>query len=252
MINEILQQLGFNQKQIAIYLAILENGKILPSNLAKITGINRTTVYAVTKELINKGVVIEDLAGKTAYLVALPPSNLSTLAQREERELQNKKILIDQAIGELQELSKNTKYSVPKITFIYEQDLEDFLYKQSPIWNESILKTDGIWWGFQDPSFVESYQKWIDWYWKKSVPKTLKLQLLTNLSDIEKKMVNADFQQRVMKFWNNNDFTASTWINGDYLVLIQTQKKPFYLVQIHDKLMAYNMREIFKAIWKTV
>jgi hypothetical protein len=65
-------------------------------------------------------------------------------------------------------------------------------------------------------------------------------------------MVNADFQQRVMKFWDNNDFTASTWINGDYLVLIQTQKKPFYLVQIYDKLMAYNMREIFKTLWKTV
>jgi predicted transcriptional regulator len=250
MINDFLKQLGFGDKEILVYLAIIEQGKATPATIAKITGINRTTVYALAKELVQKRVIVEDLGGKRGYLVALPPGDLKSIIQKEERDLENRKMLVEQAIKELEASPRSAKYSIPKISFIYEEDIENFLYQQTPVWNDSILKTDGIWWGFQDPSFVEHYQKWIDWYWKEVAPKKMVLRLLTNRSETESEMAKRGYERRLMKFWSGGEkLTGTVWINGDYLVMIVTERRPHYLVQIYDATLAHNMREMFKSLW---
>lgn len=33
------------------------------------------------------------------------------------------------------------------------------------------MEKDSTWWGFQDHTFVEHYEKWIDWYWQEVAPK---------------------------------------------------------------------------------
>ncbi len=249
----LLKQLGFNQKEIEIYLKILEHGKITPATLAKITGIKRPTVYSTVKELLEKGVIVEDLAADKQFLLALPPEELDSIIRKDEAKLNEKKALIHEAIAHLQEFTKNTKYSIPKIQFVYEEDLEKFLFKATPAWNESIQKYDNTWWGFQDPSFVKHYQKWIDWYWTKGVPPDVGLKLLTSQSDIEQEMANRGYDKRIIKFWSGaSNVTATTWVNGDYLVIIMTSQSPHYLVQIHDPLVAHNMRELFKGIWNNL
>lgn len=251
MLQEILKQLAFTNKEIEVYLAILESGKVTPTDVAKLTGINRTTVYSVAKELIKRGVIAEDLGGETRYLVALPPQDLKAVIHKEEKILDEKKSLVDKAIGELKNYAKNTKYSVPKIVFKGENEIGAYLYKQSPMWNESGMKYDGHWWGFQDSSFVRYYEEWIDWYWQTGSPKNMKLKLLSNeaAEDIKKKK----YENRKIKLWKNeSDFTATTWVVGDYVVMIVTAQRPHYLVEIHDAVLAHNMREVFKGIWKTL
>jgi len=251
MLKESLKQLGFTDKEIEVYLAVLEQGKTTPANIALLTGINRTTVYSIAKDLLEKGVIDEDIAGPKSYLVALPPEDLKNLAKKEERDLQSKKILINQVTSELQNFTKNTKYSIPKISFIYEEDIENFLYKQTPEWNNSTLGKDKTWWGFQDPTFVLSYQKWIDWFWQESVPKDLELKLLSNDTADEQLVAKKGYEHRQIKFWKKGkDFTATTWVTGDYLVMVVTNQHPHYLVQIHDATLAHNMREMFKNIWE--
>ncbi len=250
MIENILKQLGFGDKEIKVYLAILEQGKTTPANIASITGIKRTTVYSISKELLDKGVIAEDIAGPHGYLVALPPEDLKNIAQKEERELENKRILINQAVTELQTFTKNTKYAVPKITFIYEEDFENFLYKQTPLWNKSIMERDGVWWGFQDPTFPATYDKWIHWFWE-TAPKELELKMLTNNTTEEKKIADRKYDRRMIKHWKKSTLTGSTLVAGDYILLIITSQKPHYLVQIHDTTMAHNMREMFRSMWES-
>lgn len=251
MIENLLKQLGFNDKEIKIYLTILEQGKTTPAKISRLTNINRSTVYSISKELLDKGVIVEDLGGSSTYLVALPPEELKSLIKKDERKLENKKALVEEAIVELRSYTKNTKYSIPKITFIYEEDIEDFLYKQAAEWSKSIMSHDSVWWGFQDPSFVEKYSKWIDWFWKETAPKDLLLKLLTNESLLEKEIAKRGYERRLTKVWKKGkNFTSTTWINGDYLILIMTQQHPHYLVQIHDPSLAHNMREMFKDIWE--
>ena len=250
MIEELLSKLKFNKKQATIYLAVLKYGKITPAMLAEVTKLNRTTVYSVTKELVSMGVVGEDLGGPQLYLLARPPQDLELLIKKEEKELLEKKESVKQAVKELQAFSKTAKYPIPKITFVQEEEVENHLYKATPRWDESILLYDGIWWGFQDHTFVRHYEDWIDWYWQTGSKPSTRLKLLSN--EVAEQIKKKKFERRQIRFWQeSHNFQATTWILGDFVVMISTSQRPHYLVEIHDAVLSHDMREIFKGIWKT-
>jgi len=107
MVHVLLETLGFSRKEVDVYLAVLQSGKVSASDVARKTGINRTTVYSVSKELMKKGVIREDLGKKTRYLVALSPSELTSLTEKEERRLLEKKRMIENAIVQLEPMTKS-------------------------------------------------------------------------------------------------------------------------------------------------
>ena len=255
MINELLKKLGFGEKEILVYLTILENGKISPSRIASITKIKRPTVYAVGKELLKKGVITDDISGHGGYFVALPPKHLSSAIKNEERVIIEKKKIIKEALIELENIPRSKSYSVPKMRFIDEYNVQDFLYKQTPIWEESMYLTQHpTWWGFQDHTFVENkdYREWIEWYWSRA-PKQYDLKLISNDSEIEKKMQIKKIERRSVRFWKKDfKFTATTWVLGEYVVFIMSKQRPHYIVEIRDAIYAENMREIFRSIWPEI
>ena len=251
MLKTILANIGLTEKEIEVYMTLVQQKRLTPSGVAKATGLNRSTVYSIAKGLMRKDLLAEDYSKKQTYLSALPPQNLNNLIKKEERELKEKKDLIGNAISELEAITANTGFSIPKINFVYEEDLLDYLYKNSETWNESCLKYDGIWWGFQDHTFVQNYEEWVDWFWAKFAPKEVMLKMLSNQSETEQKMRTKGYTRRMIRSWNGGkDLTSSTWINGDYIIMITTKQRPHYLVQIHDKTLAHNMREMFKSIWE--
>ena len=250
MIQELFKKLGFSDKEIDIYLVILQNGKISPNDLAKITKIKRTTVYSVVNELKNKGVVSQDFSQAKTYIAALPPEDIINIIKKEEKEIERKKGVINELVAELKNITGEVKYSIPKIRFISEEELESFLYKQTEKWNESMLKTEPLWNGFQDNSFVEYYQKWVDWYWKQDSSKKIKLQLLTNQSLTEKQLKKINYPNREVKFYKkSHTFSATTWITGEYMIMVVTNQRPHYAIEIKNSVLTSNQREIFKDLW---
>ncbi len=253
MIPQLLSQLGLNTHEIDVYLAILQSGKISAANLSQMTKINRTTVYSITKQLVKRGIIAEDIGASTRLFVAKPPQELDILLRRQEYDLEEKRHLLQNSLAELEKLAKTTQYSIPKIVFIEEEGVRNYLYQQTPAWNKSLQTVDPTWWGFQDPTFVEHFQDWIDWYWQQANPETIDLKLLTSQADIEQEMVKKNYQRRKVKYWEGaHDFTASMWVNGDYTVMMKTNQHPHYLVEIYDKTLAHNIRQVFKGIWESI
>lgn len=250
MIEEHLHQLGFSDKEQTLYLAVLGAGKITPTQLAKLTNINRTTVYSVAKELIKRRVIAEDLTSPLRYLLALPPNELFAMLQTEEKQLAEKKQLLQKTIIALEKVAATTQYSIPKITFIHEEELEKYLYSRTPEWNRSLLEVNPTWWGFQDETFVANYGAWIDWYWQQAVKPGIDLKLLSTETDIEQQMQAKGYTNRQIKYWAGLSIDATTWINGDYLVMIVSNQRPHYLVEIHDKVLARNQRAVFEQMWR--
>ena len=250
MLEKTLNQLGLGNKEIAIYKLILEHGKIAPALLSRLAKINRTTVYSVAKELKDKGLIVEDLGGKTLYYLPSREQDLEKVVKAEQEHLKQK----ENSIRELQTLIKNIPesktYSVPKIRFIDEADMKDYLYEATPKWNESLLATDTTWWGFQDHTFVEKFEDWIVWFWKNA-PKEIDLKLFSNKKEVEENMVGKNIERRVIRYWGGKEeFTATQWIAGSYVVILVTNQKPYYLVEIHDSVLAHNMRTLFKRMWE--
>ncbi|HEU0080756.1 MAG TPA: helix-turn-helix domain-containing protein [Candidatus Paceibacterota bacterium] len=255
MINELLSRIGFSEKEIQVYLCVLENGKIAPAAVASLTNIKRPTVYAVAKELIKKGAITEDLQGTSAYLLALPPEELMHAFENEERAIMEKKKAIKSLAKELESIPRSKSYSVPKMRFIDEYSLKDFLYRQTPVWHENMVRTGNTtYWGFQDHTLVENkeYQEWIDFWWK-TAPKEIDLKLISNDSAIEEQMKEKRYDRRIIKFWKKDlKFSASNHVVGDYVLFIMTKQRPHYLVEIHDAVYAENLRQLFKNLWEMI
>lgn len=254
MLEQLLKQLAFTDKEIAVYLCILEAGKLSAAAVSRITKINRTTVYSVSKELIKKGVIHEDLGGTNRYYTALPPEELRTLYKAEEKTLAEKKRSIEQLITELASVPKNKHYSVPKIRFIDERHLNDFLHKQLPIWIQSAKGKDQNWWGFQDTSFIDSHAEWFRYHWS-IFPADYGTRLFTNKKESEEKFAAhvSDSERRQVKYWKKSeDFTATHAVLGDYVLFCVTNQHPYYLVEIHDAVMAENLRQMFKGMWEEI
>jgi len=250
MIEQTLLQLGLNNKEATIYLELLKRGKALPASISLSTGINRATVYSVAKNLIKKGIIASDFGGKSQYLTAIPPENLTSLLSVDRKSLLEKEVLIKKAIEEISALPINTQYAVPSIRFVVEEDMSEYLYKQTEKWNKSMAVDEMGCWGFQDHTFADHFEKWIDDWALLPSSRGLHVNLWSNLSLVEKKMETKQYKERRIKCWTNGEnYTSTFWIAGDYIVMIYTRERPFYLIEIYNAVMAHNLREVFKGLW---
>ncbi len=246
--EELFRKLGMNDNERDVYLSVIKAGKISAQQVAKETGINRTTVYSIAKKLEKLGVLAFDFGQKIGYLVAIPPENLVTVFEREEKKLAEKKQAAIKLAKELSSLASEKHYSVPRIRFVEENDLEEYLYVAYPRWEESVTNGDNVWRGFQDDSFTSSYEKWINWTWRRT-RKNFQIEFFFNEAQIEKQLA-IKYSGRKMKVLPNHiSFDSSFWTTGEYLIMAQTRARPHYLVEIHDSVLARNQRELFKGLW---
>jgi sugar-specific transcriptional regulator TrmB len=84
MFEKELQELGLSDKEASVYVALLavDNDSVL--DLAKRTGINRTTIYPVLDSLLQKGLVSEIKVDKKIRFAAESPERLITFVERQK------------------------------------------------------------------------------------------------------------------------------------------------------------------------
>lgn len=251
MKENLLTSLGVSENEIKIYKALLKTREASPSTLAKITGIKRTTAYHTASMLTDKGLLIEDSTKSPKVFSLATPEHIQELVDGERIKFNKKEKILKEIASELSRVTASESYAVPQIRFVEEEKLEQFFRKEISQWNESAINKKVDLWGFQDHTFADNYLKEIDLYWKKTKNR-LSVNLLSNESDIEKKL-KGKYKGRNIKFWNKtNNFLSTTWIAGDYVIMINTRKYPFYLVEICDVTLANDMREVFKNLWLLV
>ncbi|KND50064.1 MAG: Transcriptional regulator, TrmB [Parcubacteria bacterium C7867-008] len=255
MDEKLLESLNLNDSELALYQAILQNGPLAPAGLAKAAQMKRTTAYSVARSLVEKGLLTEDSTRRPRVFMPSTPDEIIGLIEGERQKLVLKEETLKKVAAELSKISAKTAYPVPTVRFIEESKISSFLHQQAEVWDANLLATDErTWWGFQDHTFVEHYNEWISWYWLRW-PEGIDLKLLSNRAPIEVQFAKSrgHLKNRNIKFWGEAaDFLSTTWIVGDYLIMINTRTKPFYLVEIHDKLMAHDQREVFKNLWPLV
>ncbi len=252
MIEEKLKSLGLSDNEIKVYLCVLENTKITPAVVARKTGVSRPTAYGVGKSLADKGFIELDELSPTLYYIALPPENVARAVRQEKLELDEKMKLAESLVGELSLVPRSKNYSIPKVRFIDENHIEDFLLTNMKKWNDSALRGDKTWWGIQDHTFLENYVDVFKVFFKDS-PKEITSCIITNTEGVPalEKVIYEDYiKRRNTKFWKAAEGVGVTQeVAGDYVLIINTKKKPHYLIEIDDAVMAENLRLLFKGLW---
>ena len=198
--------------------------------------------------MVKKGFITEDIASTGLYLVALPVSYILKNLEIRKLEIEDQFKIAKSLIVDLDNIPKSQKYSIPKLRFIDDIHIEDFSYTEAPIIDKSALERDATWWGFQDSTFVKNYSKWLEWYWNRADPR-IQSKMITNYEDVKLSVKNKARRQN--KIWNKGKKISVTQaVIGDYVLIANTNKKPYYLVEIHDAVIAESLRQVFKGIWE--
>ena len=251
MNDQLLSALGVVGPEARIFRAVLKAGRATPAELGKVTGIKRTTAYHTARVLTERGLLIEDATKRPRVFSPALPQDIRSIIDGEHRRFEARKNNLHQLADELSRVVAEDTYPVPQIRFVAAEKLEKFLYSETPKWHKSLMATDATWWGFQDHTFIDHFGKITDWYWRRA-KEPLTVKLLSNISNTEKRLVGK-YSQRHIKFWSRaSNFLSTTWVVGEYVVMVNTRRKPFYLVEIHDVTMAHDLREVFKNLWATI
>lgn len=248
MQEKLLSSVGIDGSEAAVYRAVLKARSATPAVLAKLTSIKRTTAYYLAQSLAQKGLLIEDATKRPRVFVPATPKDIEQVIDREHQLFAARKQILQTLATELSRATAEGSYSVPQIRFVEEEKLRHFMKAQLLTWHKSAITGDATWWGFQDHTFLEQYGDLTAWYWKYA-KESVAVKLLSNESSAERRLTGK-YPRRTIKFWKNaENFITTKWIVGSYVIMVNTRKHPYYLVEIHDATFANDEREVFKNLW---
>lgn len=240
-IKQILQSLGLEKEEIAVYLAGLELGEESVQNLAKKAGTKRPTTYKIIESLIEKGLVYQTFKGKKRLFGTDSPEKMLISLRQKERDFQ--KIL--------PELNSIYNYSEtkPKIKFyegisgaiaVYEDTLK------STQKGETILTYTNI-----ERLFKFFPKGYAETYFKRRIENNVKAKVIALDSPESREWKNnasKELRDIILAPKENFDFFGDTEIYANKVALISYQEN-FLAIIIESETIANMHRFIFNLAW---
>ena len=237
--KELLKNSGFLDKEIDIYLAILELGRGTVAEISRKAGINRSTGYVILDSLAGKNLVsISGKEPKQEY-VALSPSNL---VEYLNSQAETQKKLVESAREILPELiSFHNVGDRPKVSFYeglagLEHVYEDSLSSSGDIYSTSTYE-----------EMHETLPKYFSTYYQRRAKK--KIFIHTFVADTplaHKRKANDAIEYRDTTLVPQDQFPVPTDIEiYNDKVMIASWKEKLGII-IESKEIATTLRSVFK------
>ena len=237
--NQLLDSLGLNEKEQAIYLSSLELGESLQLPLAEKAGIKRTTLREILPELQKKGVLELVVRGKRNYISAVNPKNLLERLKTTTQEA-------EQSLPALLAI-QNTTVDKPLVRFY------DGVEGVKEIYRLTLEVAEPIY-GFVEVEAIHPLiQKWLSKeYTQKRNQKQIKAYNIVNTSSKLDSIMPSD-QYRENKIVSSKEFPFQMEIIvfGEYVAYInfrETERPSATLIQ--SQAAAITMRSVHQLFWK--
>ncbi|MEK7133302.1 MAG: helix-turn-helix domain-containing protein [Patescibacteria group bacterium] len=94
----LLKSIGFDDKEVSVYAAILPLGSASIRAIAEKTGINRGTVYDILEALSAKGLISSEKRGSKRKFIADSPEKVLEELEKSEKSIQLKKRKVQEAM----------------------------------------------------------------------------------------------------------------------------------------------------------
>jgi len=240
MLVSTLKQIGLEEKQAKIYLACLELGETSIKEIAKKSGIKRTSIYDIINEMVDSGLINITTRANKKKFVASEPEELKTIIKKRE-------ILLDQIMPQLGSIN-NSGLIKPKVWFyegagglkkVYDDTLE---HKDSVIYQ----------WASSD-MFDAIESDWIFDYVKRRVKAKIKaLCIATDTPEIRDFKSKDVAQLREIRIVSKElfPFEIELDIYGNRVAMISGKDKIGIIIE--SKSIASTLKMIFKLCWANV
>ena len=239
-----LQQLGFTEKEDAVYMALLEFGQAAVSEIAKRAGVNRATCYVVLNSLLRKGFVTEAAKRGRKYFVAAPPDYLAQYAEAQSKKWRER---AESARHMVVELSKRYKGSGSRPVVKYYEGVEGI--KQ--IYEDSLTARDMIR-SYSDVSELKDLmQEYAERYFRRRTKKRIYIRTIMKLSDYAiqlKRSGHRYLREGYLVPADKFDFTLEKYIYNDKVSFISFRDR--FGVIIGSKDIAQSEKYLYELAWQ--
>ncbi len=236
---QMFEKLGFSDKEAAVYEALYQRGANSVSTLASITGVKRTSVYDIAKELLARGLIITFQQGGTTYFAVDDVKKLY-LDQKEKLHFAEK-IIENLKSGGLGDNGMQVTYY--KGQEGYREMYEDIL-RYSPKELLCMMNIDNFYIGIDD----EREKQWT----KERHQKGIKVRLILQDSKIAREMKEVSSKiNREIKIIpaNKFPFQSSSFIYKDYVTFFHTNNDVFTGIRIQHPEFYRLQMEMFELAW---
>jgi len=235
--KESLKHIGLNEKEIQIYLSLLDLGSSTVLSIAKRSGIKRPTAYLVLESLVEKGFASRIIKGRKTFFAPQHPRKLITESELRLKELQ-------EVVSQLEIMFRKRKER-PRIKIFEGKDELDRAYDEL-----FIVKGEALFMGTSKLSmeaFPRSYEK---------------LQLISSSSEfrirelVDESGESLEYANKIKGQYHEVrfipkkllPFEADIGIFGNH-TLITSVKKEYFTIDIESKEIAKAFRTIFEMMW---
>lgn len=243
-LQKVFAQIGMSGKHAMVYEALLTSQNMTPLKLARITHLNRSSLYRYLEELREKGLVELILRGKSSSYAARP-EGLSQYLVREEARLENLKTTIPSLLTEM------SRARAKESEVRYYHGVEGL---KQMLWNVVAKGEEFVGLGYSD--------------WNESVGKAYAEKLRQKIIESRTRSreisndPSTDFGYTKLgleykKFYSHKAINESlleikhdTYIYGDVFAYYYHYEGEYFGVEIHNKEIARTERQMFEILWK--
>ncbi|MBM2820681.1 MAG: transcriptional regulator TrmB [Candidatus Berkelbacteria bacterium] len=235
-----LKQLGLNQKEQDVYLAILQMEKASVNDLSIHAKTKRSTTYNIVYRLKAEGFVSETTENNKHFFVANNPELVLSVLDEKKRHFKQELPAILSLYNILPQKPKVAYFEgVGGIKQLYEDTL---LILQAGDEILAYVSTDTV-------KHLEEYS--VD-YIKRRVAKKIMLRgIYNNSPDMQKYMAKNKEQMRVAKMISEKEIPLENEINiySNKMIIITYKPEP-YGILIESKEITNTQKAIFETLWK--
>lgn len=235
--NEILQEIGLNEKESKIYLELLKQKSATASKIAKLTNINRTTAYLELEILMKRGLVNYTIKDSKRYYQPASPKKLIEI-------LDTKKKKIKSILPQLESLHETQEHFKVE-TYEEKEGLKTFYQDILNNANEVLaFGTTGLAFEileFEFPHFIKDCKK-----------KGIKARYISN-KDAKKQLSKLPKQLVKIKYLDKK-YTAkvTTLIYKNKVAIQSLQKNKIYITVTTDKNLYETYKNYFEFMWASI
>lgn len=237
------------EKELHVYLALLELNSASATRISRTTNLNRTTIYDVAKTLLEKGLITQHRSsGKIIYnSVELDelPSAIDALERTRRQEYQQNKKILEQMMPALAQMQKpgwqapvmKIYEGLPAVQRAYELTLSSHSEIRAYVDLDAELR---------------ALPHLFPGYWQRRVAAKIPIRTILIPSEVahERRQYDVEELRQTRLLHTPHRFTAQIKVWDDKVLSIAWTAQVAVLIQSTE--LAQMQKDIFDALWETL
>ncbi|MBU1130586.1 ArsR family transcriptional regulator [Patescibacteria group bacterium] len=241
----ILKQLGLSDKEVKVYLTLLESGPASVRNLAEKAGINRGTTYDILKSLMDSGLVSYYHKATKQYFIAEDPKKLHSA--------------VDQKLQDLKEVKNKVNQIIPSLKSLYDKAGEKPVVKYyeghqgiKTIFTDVLETVDRLsekeYLVFSSSTIKDNLYKAFPNFTKQRINKKIKVKVIA----VGHEGTTAEYAEiKSLTKEEGSPTYILIYDNKVAMISLNSKNEPLGII-VEDKALSETQKQLFGFIWENI